>query len=84
MIRADAVVKNALIHTMNPERPSATWFAVLGGDIVAVGSGDDYPDAAEVIDAGGLCVVPGFHDAHSELETAELANSFREDSVHIP
>jgi predicted amidohydrolase YtcJ len=69
---------------MNPEQPSATWLAVLGGDIFPVGSGDDYPDLAEVIDADGLSVFPGFHDAHAELETAELGNSCREESSHIP
>jgi predicted amidohydrolase YtcJ len=41
VITADLVVTNATIHTMSPEQPSATWFAVLGGDVVAVGSGHD-------------------------------------------
>jgi predicted amidohydrolase YtcJ len=77
VIKADLVVTNATIHTMNPEQPSATWFAFIGGDVVAVGDGDDVPPAKEVIDAGGLCVVPGFHDAHTHtvwfgLSLAEL------------
>lgn len=77
MTIADIVIKNALIHTMDKERPSATWFAVFGADIVAVGSGDDYPNAKDVIDVGGACVVPGFHDAHCHavwfgLSLAEL------------
>ena len=77
MLIADLVVKNALIHTMNPEQPEATWFAVLGGDVVAVGTGDDVPAAREVVDLDGACVVPGFHDAHCHtvwfgLSLAEL------------
>ncbi len=77
MVAVDLVVTNATIHTMNPEQPTATWFAVIGGDVVAVGDGDDVPPAKEVIDAGGLCVVPGFHDAHCHtvwfgLSLAEL------------
>ena len=79
VIDADLVVTNAQIHTMNPQAPTASWFAVLGGDIVAVGvgSGDDVPPAKEVLDVGGACVVPGFHDAHCHtvwfgLSLAEL------------
>ena len=77
MIHADLLVKNATIHTVNPEQPEATWFAVLGGDVVAVGTGDDVPAANKVIDLDGACVVPGFHDAHCHtvwfgLSLAEL------------
>ena len=49
MIRADLVVTNATIHTMNPEQPSATWFAVIGGDVVAVGDGDDVPPLKKLL-----------------------------------
>ena len=77
MLVADLVVKNATVHTMNPDQPSATWFAVVGGSVVAVGEGDDAPAATEVIDCGGQVVVPGFHDAHCHtvwfgLSLAEL------------
>ena len=77
MVHADLLVKNATIHTMNPEQPEATWFAVLGGDVVAVGTGHDVPAAKKVIDLDGACVVPGFHDAHCHtvwfgLSLAEL------------
>ena len=77
VIEADLVVTNAHIHTMNPQAPTASWFAVLGGDIVAVGTGDDVPPAKEVRDVGGACVVPGFHDTHCHtvwfgLSLAEL------------
>ena len=77
MLEADLVVTNAQIHTMNPQQPTASWFAVLGGNIVAVGTGGDVPPAKEVRDVGGACVVPGFHDAHCHtvwfgLSLAEL------------
>jgi len=38
MLLADTVVTNTTVHTMNPDEPLATWFAVLAGNIVAVGS----------------------------------------------
>jgi len=77
MLTADLVVTNATVHTMNPDEPLATWFAVLAGNIVAVGSGGDVPPAKEVIDAGGQTIVPGFFDAHCHtmwfgLSLAEL------------
>ncbi len=77
MITADLVVKNARIHTMSADQPSASWFAVLAGNIVAVGTADDYPAATDTVDAGGAFIVPGFHDAHCHtvwfgLSLAEL------------
>lgn len=77
MLIPDLVVVNATVHTVDTARPTATWFAVWGGDIVAVGSGDDHPPAKQVMDASGLTVVPGFHDAHTHtvwfgLSLAEL------------
>jgi predicted amidohydrolase YtcJ len=86
VITPDVVLKNATIHTMNPAQPTATWLAVLGGDIVAVGSGVDAPPAKKVIDLGGATVVPGFHDAHCHtvwfgLSLAEL-DCTRFDTLH--
>jgi imidazolonepropionase-like amidohydrolase len=41
---------------------------VRGGRIEAVGApGDGIPDDAEVIDLGGLTVLPGLIDTHSHL-----------------
>ncbi|MDA2960505.1 MAG: amidohydrolase, partial [Actinomycetota bacterium] len=50
------------ITTFDPERPSATSLAVLGGRVLAVGDDDlvERFTADRVIDLGGRCVVPGF------------------------
>jgi predicted amidohydrolase YtcJ len=57
------------ITTFDPERPSATSLAVLGGRVLAVGDDDlvERFTADRVIDLGGRCVVPGFNDAHNHM-----------------
>jgi predicted amidohydrolase YtcJ len=62
------VVVNARIWTADPRRPWADGLAVAGHRIAAVGSSAEMrkltaPDA-NVIDARGMMVVPGFIDAH--------------------
>jgi len=67
------------IRTMNPEQPVAEAVAVSGGRIVAVGSRSDLAEwergAAERIDLGGACVLPGFVEAHGHplMEAIALA-----------
>ena len=62
------VVKNARIHTLNPNQPQASALVAIGGRIAALGDEADmrpYEDQAErVIDAGGASIVPGFIDTH--------------------
>ena len=65
---ADLVVHSGVVLTVDPARPVAEAFAVVGGRFVAVG------DDAEIlafagpltarIDLEGAVVVPGFIDAH--------------------
>jgi len=70
------VVTNARVRTMDPATPTAEAVAVRDGRVLAVGRADEVraaagPDA-EVIDAGGRTVVPGFIDPHNHLlSTAE-------------
>jgi predicted amidohydrolase YtcJ len=65
---ADLVIVNAVIHTVDAERPRAQALAIAGAHIIAVGSDGDIRSLAgpttRVIDAGGRLVVPGFNDAH--------------------
>ena len=67
-LKADIVVVNANIHTMDTARPLARSLAVLGGKIVRVGSDADTKPligpATRVIDAGGKTVIPGIGRAH--------------------
>ncbi|KAA2262648.1 amidohydrolase [Solihabitans fulvus] len=68
MTAADLVIRDALIHTMDPTRPSASAVAVRQGRIVAVGDGEDVRPhvdrRTEVIDGTGLVVTPGLVDSH--------------------
>jgi predicted amidohydrolase YtcJ len=65
---ADTVIIHAKIYTENPRQPWAENLALKDGKVVAVG-GDEvatrYKSAhAQIIDAGGRVVLPGFTDSH--------------------
>jgi predicted amidohydrolase YtcJ len=82
---ANLVLHNARIHTVDPDRPIATAFAVRNGRFQAVGPDDAVLEAhptARRINAEGRTVVPGFIDAHAHLlesglslTRADLANA---------
>ena len=66
---AAVVIAHAHVLTMNPAAPEATTLAVVDGRVAYVG--DDLAAArkaagpkAELLDAGGHTLVPGFNDAH--------------------
>src|SRR5438270_909633 len=69
--RADLLLANARVITLDPRRPRAAAVAARAGRIVAVGSlaalrslvGPD----TEIVDAEGGVAVPAFHDAHLHL-----------------
>lgn len=56
--------ENAVVHTMDERRPSASWFTVLGERFQRVGDGPPPEDVKARVDLGGRCVVPGFVDSH--------------------
>ncbi len=67
-IRADRVLRNANVITVDTRAPRAQAVAVKDGRILAVGSNED-ADAftgpgTHVDDLGGATVLPGFIDAH--------------------
>lgn len=67
-LAADTIVQNANIITVDPGYPRAQALAIRAGKFALVGSNDDVtslvgPDT-QVMDVGGLTVVPGFIDAH--------------------
>ncbi|MFF9094042.1 amidohydrolase [Streptomyces sp. NPDC014802] len=82
---AHLVLRNARIHTVDPDLPSAEALAVRDGRIVWLGQDADAArwtgPRTEVIDAGGRRVLPGFVDAHnhvrlgSDAECVQLAGA---------
>ena len=67
-IEADLAVINARVLTMDSAVPRAEAFAVKNGRFLAIGSTADIRNITSsrtrVIDAAGMCVLPGFIDAH--------------------
>ena len=66
--KADTVIKNANIITIDTGRPRAQALAMSHGRLTGVGSNEDIegligPDT-KVLDVGGKTVLPGFIDAH--------------------
>jgi predicted amidohydrolase YtcJ len=67
--KADLVILNGKIITVDKNNPIAEAIAVKGEKIIAVGKNSDISVLIEkcctrVIDAGGMLVLPGFNDAH--------------------
>lgn len=73
----DLILVNGNVHTVDDGLLRAEAFAVKHGRFVAVGGNDHVRNLAgpgtQVIDAGGMTVVPGFIDAHSHPAGAGLA-----------
>jgi len=67
--RADLIIRNGRIYTMDDSLPMAESVAVLGDRIIAVGSNDEIRSLqgpqTRIIDASGCTVTPGFIDSHS-------------------
>jgi len=65
---ADLIITNAKVWTVDKANPTAQAVAVLGDQIIAVGSNTDvealHGRDTKVIDAGGKLLLPGFNDAH--------------------
>jgi predicted amidohydrolase YtcJ len=65
--RATVAVVNAKVWTADNTRPWAEGLAIAGERITIVGTNDEVrraAEGAEIIDAGGRLVVPGFIDTH--------------------
>jgi predicted amidohydrolase YtcJ len=75
-VRADIVLYNGNIHTMDPANPQADAIAISGGRFLAVGTKDEIDNLASAgtkrIDLGGRTVLPGFIDAHLHTASSGL------------
>ncbi|MBM3132855.1 MAG: amidohydrolase family protein, partial [Chloroflexi bacterium] len=69
--KADFILFNATVLTMEPEVPRAQMVAVRSGRIIGLGRNEDRDgfqgSGTRLIDCEGKTVVPGFHDAHMHL-----------------
>lgn len=69
-MKADHLLFNGRIHSMDPAQPEASCMLIHAGRIVALG-GDELlssvGDAAEKIDLQGRVVIPGMVDSHAHL-----------------
>ena len=67
-IKADVLVKNANIITIDPKQPRAESLAIIGDKFVAVGRTDDIENLAgpstKIWDLEGQTIIPGLIDAH--------------------
>lgn len=80
--KADVIVYNAKVYTVNSSFDTAEALAVKDGKILAVGTSDEIKkqfEGTEEINAEGKSVYPGFIDAHAHfygygqsLQTADL------------
>ena len=66
-------IVNAVVYTVDAQRPTAEALAIRGDRIVAVGSTAEIKKLvggrARVIDARGGFVTPGFNDAHVHIDS---------------
>lgn len=65
--KADLIVTNAVVYTIDSNFSTTEAFAVKDGRFVATGSSDEILktwQADRLIDAGGATVVPGLNDGH--------------------
>jgi len=88
--KADLVIRNARVYTVDPQRPWAQAVAVKGDRILWVGDeagiAEHVGSATRVLDAGGKMLLPGFIDSHfhvllggnPDVLRIEHGNSLRE------
>jgi predicted amidohydrolase YtcJ len=69
--RADLVILNGKVLTMDPARPEATAIAIRGDRVLAVGTDEEIAklgrEGTKVIDLAGRTAMPGFIDGHAHL-----------------
>jgi predicted amidohydrolase YtcJ len=68
--KADLILYNANMLTMNRRRPRAELIAAKDGEIVRVGTNDDrklFKGHSKLINCEGKTVIPGFNDAHIHI-----------------
>ena len=75
-------IKNGLIYTMAGDVIENGCILIKDGKIEKVGQDLQAPEGAEIIDAGGRMVTPGFVEAHCHLGLEEDAIGFEGDDIN--
>lgn len=69
--KADLILINGNIITLDPLLHKATWASIRNGNIIGIGSGETWKDFSsrdsKIIDCSGKTILPGFIDAHLHL-----------------
>ncbi|MCP4708910.1 MAG: amidohydrolase, partial [Planctomycetes bacterium] len=72
-VKADMVILNGKVWTVDKEKLQAEAVAVWQGQILAVGDSEEIKlligPETEVLDVGGKLVLPGFSDSHTHFES---------------
>jgi predicted amidohydrolase YtcJ len=75
-VRADLILKNAAVYTLDAMRPWAEAVAVAGEKIIYVGENGAAAkfsgEKTRVLDLRGRMILPGFHDSHIHLVSGGL------------
>ncbi|MEM7105979.1 MAG: amidohydrolase [Bacteroidota bacterium] len=65
---ASLIFENGILHTVDPNNPSATAIAVTGNKITAVGTNEEINafkgEDTKIIDLEGNCLIPGLIEGH--------------------
>src|ERR1700750_3457227 len=72
---AVAIVGGRVVPVVGPDIPAGT-VVIENGRIGAVGDVVPVPDGADVVDAAGAWVLPGFIDAHAHVGVSEEAEGW--------
>ncbi len=72
---AVAITGGRIVPITGPDIEQGTVL-ITGGRIAAVGDSVEIPDGAEVIDAAGSWILPGFIDAHAHVGVSEEAEGW--------
>jgi len=86
--KADLVVLNAKVYTVDRDMPKAEAFAVKAGRFLAEGTTEEMKafagKGAETFDARQMTIVPGFIDCHNHAPGNTLRNDVLVGNPYIP
>src|SRR5215469_8502530 len=86
--KADLVIFNARVYTVDSQMPKAEAFAVKAGRFIAVGTTDDMKvfigKGTQTFDAKQMTIVPGFIDCHNHAPGNELLYEVLVGNPYVP